>query len=401
MPGESLSSTIHPEGQELPYTGPEVAMSSLTMSTGLSTYSCGACRVKFSEQAHFQAHFKSDWHRYNLKRKVAELPPISVESFGEILKTYQAEGNKAGDASDSAVDKLYCKVCAKSFLNEGSHNSHLESKKHLERAKVFVEGVVGDGETEDTDKTQKGALSISPSKDVLMDGAEASASNEDDWEDEDFEVPPYDVTLCLFCPKKSASFEDSLTHMVEHTFFIPDFEYCADPSGLVNYLGQKITDGHMCLYCNQQFQDTTATHRHMDSKGHRKMRYEGDTLLEYEDFYDFSAADEGEEGKEAKEDLDGTGYEMTLPSGATIGHRDLNRYYKQKLRPVKDVALVSRVSRHYKALGWKSDEQGMGYARDMLNKLNKLKKEQFSKNLRIGMQNNKINMKHYRRQYGF
>ena len=76
--------------------------------------------------------------------------------------------------------------------------------------------------------------------------------------------------------------------------------------------GQKITDGHMCLYCNQQFQDTTATQRHMDSKGHRKMKYEGDTLLEYEEFYDFTSANEAES---AKDDVDGTGYEMTLPSG--------------------------------------------------------------------------------------
>ena len=68
----------------------------------------------------------------------------------------------------------------------------------------------------------------------------------------------------------------------------------------------------MCLYCNQQFQDTTATQRHMDSKGHRKMKYEGDTLLEYEEFYDFTSANEAES---AKDDVDGTGYEMTLPSG--------------------------------------------------------------------------------------
>jgi len=26
-------------------------------------------------------HYKSDWHRYNLKRKVADLPPVTAENF--------------------------------------------------------------------------------------------------------------------------------------------------------------------------------------------------------------------------------------------------------------------------------------------------------------------------------
>ena len=28
-------------------------------------------------------HYKSDWHRYNLKRKVADLPPVTAENFQE------------------------------------------------------------------------------------------------------------------------------------------------------------------------------------------------------------------------------------------------------------------------------------------------------------------------------
>jgi pre-60S factor REI1 len=26
-------------------------------------------------------HYRSDWHRYNLKRKVAELPPVDLAQF--------------------------------------------------------------------------------------------------------------------------------------------------------------------------------------------------------------------------------------------------------------------------------------------------------------------------------
>ena len=56
----------------------------------------------------------------------------------------------------------------------------------------------------------------------------------------------------------------------------------------------------------------------MDSKGHTKMGYEDDFLLEYEDFYDFTNQNETSENTDSEtdcQDLDGTGYEMTLPSG--------------------------------------------------------------------------------------
>ena len=84
------------------------------------------------------------------------------------------------------------------------------------------------------------------------------------------------------------------------------------------FSGKKVKSGNMCLYCNQTFHDVIATQRHMDSKGHAKMGYEGEFLLEYEDFYDFTRANEEESAASSGdvEDLDGNGYEMTLPSGA-------------------------------------------------------------------------------------
>ena len=33
------------------------------------------------------------------------------------------------------------------------------------------------------------------------------------------------------------------------------------------------------------------------------------------------------------EQVDGDGYTLVLPSGATVGHRSLLRYYKQSLNP--------------------------------------------------------------------
>ncbi len=48
----------------------------------------------------------------------------------------------------------------------------------------------------------------------------------------------------------------------------------------------------MCLWCSGKcYRDVGAVGRHMSDRGHQKMRFEGETLLEYADFYSF----EGEE----------------------------------------------------------------------------------------------------------
>jgi len=35
-----------------------------------------------------------------------------------------------------------------------------------------------------------------------------------------------------------------------HSFFIPEIEYLVDLRGLIKYLGEKISVGNVCLYCN-------------------------------------------------------------------------------------------------------------------------------------------------------
>lgn len=70
-------------------------------------------------------HYKTDWHRYNLKRKIAGLPPVSVEGFEKLLSEQRnAEKTEQEDKS------LYCKACAKLFKTINAHDNHLNSKKH-------------------------------------------------------------------------------------------------------------------------------------------------------------------------------------------------------------------------------------------------------------------------------
>lgn len=65
----------------------------------------------------------------------------------------------------------------------------------------------------------------------------------------------------------------------------------------------------------------------------------------------------------APEQLDDSDFQLVLPSGVTVGHRSLMRYYKQKLNPnsagpvSKGNKKLHRVLAEYRALGWTETQQ--------------------------------------------
>jgi len=149
-----------------------------------------------------------------------------------------------------------------------------------------------------------------------------------------------------------------------HGFFIPDIEYLQNLEGLISYLGEKISIGNVCLYCNDKgrmFHSMESVQAHMRDQSHCKLRYE-EEIEEYEDFYDFSInPDEDpnnpQKGKELElaerfaktpAHLDHTGYGLILPTGKQIGHRSLITYYRQWYRDPH----VSNIVKHYRKLGW-------------------------------------------------
>jgi len=54
-------------------------------------FTCISCRVTFADADLQRGHYKTDWHRYNLKRKVAELPPVTAENFRQRVLTLKDE----------------------------------------------------------------------------------------------------------------------------------------------------------------------------------------------------------------------------------------------------------------------------------------------------------------------
>ncbi|XP_041478384.1 zinc finger protein 622-like [Lytechinus variegatus] len=420
------------------------------MSSG--AFTCISCRVAFASTDLQRAHYKSDWHRYNLKRKVAELPPVTAADFKQRLLAQQS---KTAEAQRDTSTR--CGVCGKHFGTENAYTNHLQSKKHKDaeakmkaasdQSQVSVKNAKNkrdqakvdayEGEkmkregAEKKKKMDNNAAPPTPSsrlrkenKDEVADEVMDDDDEEEEWEDvEGEEIPPTD---CLFCSQSTSSIEDNLHHMtVSHSFYLPNVEFIADMEGLLSYLGVKVGCDFMCLWCNEKgksFYSLDSVQRHMRDKGHSKILYEGDAIYEYSDFYDFRKSypdydernggavggemrSEDDEDEEEEMDLGSyemkeEGFELTLPSGMKIGHRELSKYYKQNLpleRRVmkKNPALIGRLMSQYKALGWHGNK---GEASEkMIRDLRYVQKFRSRQNLSLQVKANKF-QKHFRCQ---
>lgn len=378
-------------------------------------FTCITCRVSFADSDIQRRHYKTDWHRYNLKRKVAEMPPVTAEVFQQKVLAQKAEVEAQ---QQSKTKSLHCQLCNKTFSSENAYSNHLSSKKHKDveanKAKK-QESLITESQFSNNFK-RKDSKETDP-QNTESENAESLSHNgdDDDDEDDDIEEDTLEVTDCLFCPHHSVSLEENLKHMTRsHSFFIPDLEYVVDLKGLVTYLCEKVGVGNMCLYCNDKgksFLSLEAVQSHMVDKGHTKMNYEGDAVLEYADFYDFSSSypdynpDEGIEGDEIQ-GRDSTlavneqTLELCLPSGAKIGHRNMRHIYKQNLPPERShhSKVIQSIMADYKALGWHGTIASA--ARQKVKDVRLQNIQQAKRNVDISVKANRM-QKHFRPQVVF
>ncbi|KAJ2001827.1 pre-60S factor rei1 [Coemansia thaxteri] len=94
-------------------------------------FTCMACQVAFYSADQQRTHYRSDWHRYNLKRKVADLPAVSAESFAQRVLAQQA---KAVEISKRAEFSAECKVLEEEdgelVLPSGSRIGHRSLQRY-------------------------------------------------------------------------------------------------------------------------------------------------------------------------------------------------------------------------------------------------------------------------------
>jgi pre-60S factor REI1 len=242
-------------------------------------------------------------------------------------------------------------------------------------------------------------------------------------------------TDCLFCPVSSGCFEDNLSHMAKtHSFFIPDLENLSDISGLIQYLGDKISVANVCIHCNgkgKALHSTEAVQAHMISKSHCKIPFDDEDLQDIAEFYEYKVSEwqdvdgdvDGDVDMESVDDEfiaasvreEGSVYftdsELVLSNGTKIGHRAFNRYWKQNVRSQAPLPgsryhpeMVSRLSGNYSSMVGYNPSQ----FRQIIQKQLVIKERQkqnarlgdYQKKFRLGVGIRGNNQSHYRDQTG-
>ncbi|KAI5889832.1 uncharacterized protein SCHCODRAFT_02635733 [Schizophyllum commune H4-8] len=278
-------------------------------------FTCMSCSIAFTSPDEQRAHYRSDHHRYNMKRRVAGLPPVSAAAFNEKVLERRKE-----TAIMSSPKGSSCEVCGKTYTTENAYRSHINSKKHKENELKAAQRALRPTaaadqpapiQVEDTVPSSEHAadhFTATPSAAPIASTSKPSPDRMDvDSDDEEALEMTIDQKIaaartrlspdsnCLFCTHTSSSLSENLMHMSSvHSFFIPDAEYLVDPAGLITYLGEKIAVGNVCIYCSsssKEFRSLEAVRKHMIDKTHCKIAYSSENdKLEISDFYDFSTS---------------------------------------------------------------------------------------------------------------
>mmetsp|Transcript_2849 Transcript_2849/g.8697 ORF Transcript_2849/g.8697 Transcript_2849/m.8697 type:complete len:404 (+) Transcript_2849:128-1339(+) len=339
--------------------------------TARDSITCMACRVQVGSDT-LREHYRSDWHRVNLKRRVANVGPISAGEFEQRVAELQDQQSKEQTKKEKGARKAFvCETCTKRFSSEKALQQHERSRRHIDKVRE-MNGQLND-EVHDT-------------------GEEAADDTEDEMDERIQTAQPIPSTECLFCGAKAPDEEHNVSHMAKtHGFFIHYIESLVNLSALLDYLGEKVGVGYACVLCSKSFTSVASVRRHMSDKNHSHMVNDDDAWFrEYGEFYAWEEED-GEEGEEEEEGeweevtgeereqaiarakagesvfetpsglstqelstiSDDTALELVLKSGGRAGHRSMLRYYKQNPRPkeTRDSVLLGRVMGQYKLIG--------------------------------------------------
>ncbi|KAF2669807.1 pre-60S factor REI1 [Microthyrium microscopicum] len=317
-------------------------------------FTCNSCQVAFKSSDLQRTHMQSDWHRYNLKRRVASLPPLSSEIFAE--KVLASKADAAATAAHASFKKT-CEPCQKTYFSENAFSNHLGSAKH----KVNAGNSHNDAQ-EDTKSIMSSTFSIAgagnarPGESIDEDAEEefeqvVNGIKKTDLNDSDSESDPVsrrptrphhsatgsgrpehplspDKNLkaieaekagvdpkivasreCLFCNEYSPDLDSNIAHMTKaHGLFIPEQKYLVDLNGLILHLNKKVYYKMRCLACHKLKWSEDGLKQHMRDLGHCKIAYETEgEQLAIGRFYDFrstySDADEFSEDEDEDEEM--------------------------------------------------------------------------------------------------
>ncbi|XP_061445587.1 cytoplasmic 60S subunit biogenesis factor ZNF622 isoform X2 [Rhineura floridana] len=165
----------------------------------MASYTCISCHVAFKDADVQRAHYKTDWHRYNLKRKVAEMPPVTAENFQERVLAQRAVLEEPSKATAT-----YCTACSKRFSNFNAYENHLKSKKHMELEKKAVQAVSKKVELLNEKNLEKGFAEENVDKDAMNAAIQQAIKAQPSSSPKKVSLLPSDVTSSAVAAESSS-----------------------------------------------------------------------------------------------------------------------------------------------------------------------------------------------------
>lgn len=296
--------------------------------------------------------------RYNLKRRVASLPPIASEVFTE--KVLQARASSSIEAERAGYQKE-CAVCHRTYYSENSYQNHIGSQKHKAKEAARLRGagaqngapVIPDDASSMISSTFSLGEPVPSNKSDVDSDAENEFSHivegmkttgiqerpspvkrpsnpppaEHSQQDRDMaegssaqqsaSVTPTPSTAngdqaalslgaCLFCNLESSDLATNVAHMERaHGMFIPEKQYLVNLEGLIKSLQQRVHEFNECLVCGKVKSNAFAVQTHMRDTGHCKIPYTTeDEQIEIGEFYDFRSTYSDDDDDEYDSDDD-------------------------------------------------------------------------------------------------
>uniref|UniRef100_A0A6B2L8W9 C2H2-type domain-containing protein n=1 Tax=Arcella intermedia TaxID=1963864 RepID=A0A6B2L8W9_9EUKA len=331
----------------------------------------------FNDNDIMKDHYKSDFHRFNLKRKMGNLPPVAEDLFNKKVE----EWNNANEEK-----------------SKGSQ--HLKKNKPKKEKKLTQPKATPEPQEQTKGTIQRQPRTYAP---IHSEGQEAEEAEEgevvekreEEMLDEKIEsAPTLTLKHSLFDKHISPDFPRNIEYMTKtFGFYIPEIDYLKDLPGLIRYLGEKISIGNTCIYCERTFHSLDAVRDHMRAVSHCKILWE-DNEGEYEEFYDLEAADArfkvflaGEEHEDTNAYVSSSNELVLCDKRVALGHRALQHYYKQKPRGTTEIQLMSSLLQEHKRMAAIENQKKSNLDTIAIRK-------QYAMSLKVGLVNNQ--QKHFR-----
>ncbi|KAE8734726.1 ZNF622 protein [Hibiscus syriacus] len=340
---------------------------------------CNACNKEFLDDADQKLHYKSEWHRYNFKRKVAGVPGVTEALFLAGQSALAQEKQKQNE-----TPMFYsCGVCGKDYRSSKAYSQHLKSRpvrnrivasftaSHLHSLSItflhlmvingtfltrahIMQASQGTNHPREEKAIIKPLLRLAVNKPLTQPRDRDDEESEDEWEEVDPEeelVGQAANSLChLNVTEHGAG--DQMEEDEEEEELDPCCSFMTHKACSPS-LALKVKRDFICLYCNERchpFASLEAARKHMEARGHCKVHSgdgDEDEEAELEEFYDYSSSDVDESGKQlvAVGDMGNSvelvgGSELVITKrtdggiiSITLGSREYLRYYRQKPRP--------------------------------------------------------------------